>query len=169
MLEGLSESRRSHSLEVGRKARGEAWRVALALRHDLALAATLHDVGYGHPRTGFHPLDGADFLASQGFSVLVCHLVAHHSASMIEAEVRGIPLSAYGRFAVDLDAADLKALNGVPWWADMTTGPDGSTVSVEERLAEIEARYGPDDLVTTFIRRARPVLLAAGQSPAGSK
>jgi hypothetical protein len=42
------------------------------------------------------------------------------------------------------------------------------TVTVEERLAEIESRYGAGDPVTEFIGRARAVLLAAGQSPSGS-
>jgi hypothetical protein len=41
----------------------------------------------------------------------------------------------------------------------MTTGPDGQTVSVEERLAEIRARYGPGDVVTQFVERAEPELI----------
>ncbi len=47
------------------------------------------------------------------------------------------------------------------WWADMTTGPDGDTTGVRERIAEIQARYGPEDLVTFFIRQAEPELVAA--------
>lgn len=35
----------------------------------------------------------------------------------------------------------------------MTTGPDGQNLSVEDRLAEIRQRYGPDDLVTRFWRK----------------
>ena len=168
LLVTLSPLRRAHTVEVGRKAAQVTDLIPPKYRADLVTAATLHDVGYGKPWSGFHALDGAALLANEGFPRLVCHLVAHHSASTIEAEVRGIPLSEYDRFAVDVDQADLDALNGVLWWADMTTGPDGSTVTVEERLAEIESRYGPDDIVTTFIRKARPVLLAAGQSPSGS-
>ena len=53
-------------------------------------------------------------------------------------------------------------------WADMTTGPAGDTVTVEDRMSEICARYGPGDQVTKFIERARPQLVAAGQSPFGS-
>ena len=47
------------------------------------------------------------------------------------------------------------------WYCDMTTGPDGRTVSVEDRLAEIRARYGPSDVVTRFVERAEPELIAA--------
>ncbi|CAL9641950.1 hypothetical protein SUDANB95_06341 [Actinosynnema sp. ALI-1.44] len=43
----------------------------------------------------------------------------------------------------------------------MTTGPDGDTTGVRERIAEIQARYGPEDLVSFFIRQAEPELVAA--------
>ena len=72
-----------------------------ALRADPIVAATLHDIGCGHPVLGFHPLDGARFLAGLGFSPTVCHLVAHHSASTYEAEACGIDLGAYAEFAMD--------------------------------------------------------------------
>lgn len=167
LLAALTPHRRAHSLEVGRKAQARAQSVAPRLRADLMAAATLHDIGYGHPTTGFHPLDGAHFLRDLGFSPVVCHLVAYHSASTYEAEVRGIALSEYQPFALDEDPG-LAVASAVLWWADMTTGPTGETVTVEERLAEIESRYGEGDPVTAFIGRARDVLLAAGQSPSGS-
>jgi hypothetical protein len=161
----LSPDRRAHSVAVGTKVASECGRVAPALRADLVAAATLHDIGYGHPETGFHPLDGARYLSKLGFSHVVCHLVAHHSASTLEAELRGIDLAAYADFAVD---QDLGPAHQLLWWADMTTGPQGQDLTVEDRLDEIIARYGPDDVVTRFIDRARPALLAAGQSPVGS-
>lgn len=139
--------------------------VAPWLRGDLVIAATLHDIGYAHRSTGFHALDGARFLAAQSFSTIVCDLVARHSASEIEAEVRRIDIAVFDEFAND---ADLSAAHSVIAWADMTTSPTGETVTVEERLNEIQSRYGPEALVTTFIDRARPRLLAAGQSPTGS-
>jgi hypothetical protein len=132
----------------------------------LVTAATLHDVGYGHPQLGFHPLDGAAYLEDLGFSSVVCHLVAHHSASTIEAEERGIDLVVYDRFAVGRD--DLGPAHAVLWWADLTTGPQGQELTVEERLNDIATRYGPDHVVARSARRARSVLLAAGQSPVGS-
>jgi hypothetical protein len=164
-LATLDQDRRAHSLAVGRKVAEAARLVPGPLRADLVASAVLHDVGYAHVETGFHPLDGARYLARVGYSSAVCCLVVHHSASTLEADERGLDLAVYREFRVE---ADLTAAHAVLWWADMTTGPHGESVTVEERLAEIEDRYGPDDLVTRFIVRARPQLLAAGQSPAGS-
>lgn len=164
-LRPLAADRRAHSLAVGQKAARVCHLIPPAQRADLVAAAILHDVGYGHPATGLHALDGARYLASVGFSRVVCHLVAHHSASTFEARERGIDLAVYDAFQVDIDLAPA---NAVLWWADMTTGPQGQDVTVETRLDEICSRYGPDDVVTRFIGRARHVLLAAGQSPQGS-
>lgn len=86
LLTSLTHRRQVHSRAVGRKAASFAMLVQAHLRADLVVAATLHDIGYSHPSTGFHPIDGARFLAEQGFSQIVCHLVAHHSASSLEAE-----------------------------------------------------------------------------------
>ncbi len=165
LLEVLSDDRRAHSIAVGRKAESAASQVPPALRAELLAAATLHDIGYGHVNSGLHPLDGARLLAALGFSRVVCNLVVHHSASTFEAEERGLDLAVYREFTVDQDLGEAHA---VLWWADMTTGPQGQDVTVEARLEEITARYGPGDVVTRFIGRARPALLAAGQSPSGS-
>ena len=78
------------------------------------------------------------------------------------ARVNSFHLAVYADFAIDQDLSEAHA---VVWWADLTTGPQGQDMTVEDRLAEICRRYGPDDLITRFIRRARPVLVAAGQSP----
>jgi hypothetical protein len=148
--------RRAHSVEVGLKAASVAWMVDEGLRQELQVAAVLHDIGYAHPVTDFHALDGARFLARQGLSRVVCHLVVHHSASSLEAVERGIDLSVYDQFATD---RDLGQAHQLLWWADMTTGPTGETITVEERLDEICSRYGPDDVVTRFITRARPIFV----------
>ena len=47
------------------------------------------------------------------------------------------------------------------WYCDMTTGPDGRPVSFDERLSEIEVRYGPDHLVPRGIRTAEAEIRAA--------
>lgn len=164
-LGGFTDDRRRHSVAVGRKAAFASELVEASVRADLVSAATLHDIGYGHVDTGFHPLDGARYLRSIGFSPSVCHLVIHHSASSLQADERGLDRSIFDEFAVDVDPG---AAHAVLWWADMTTGPRGEDVTVEDRLAEICERYGPDELVTRFIGRAREVLLKAGQSPVGS-
>jgi hypothetical protein len=123
----------------------------------LEAAAVLHDVGYAPDLAGaqFHPLDGARYLGSLGAPERLCALVAHHSCAYREAELRG--LSAELAEWTDEETPLRDAL----WWADMTTSPDGETVSFERRIAEIQERYGPDDLVTFFIRQAKPELQAA--------
>lgn len=165
LLAVLSPNRRAHSRAVGSKAARLADLVPASVRDDLIAASTLHDIGYGHPVTGFHALDGAAFLASRGFSAVVCNLVLHHSASTYEAEVRGIDSSVFRKFDVDVD---LGRAHAVLWWSDLTTGPTGQEVTVEDRLNEICKRYGPSDVVTRFIEYAKEPLLSAGHWPIGS-
>src|SRR5437763_15650935 len=56
----------------------------------LIAAAYLHDIGYAPvlKQTGFHPIDGARYLRSLGYERLAS-LVAHHSVSRFEAQLRG--------------------------------------------------------------------------------
>jgi hypothetical protein len=172
LLSILEPDRRLHSVAVGMKVASIAQLVPAHLRPDLIAAGTLHDIGYGQISTGFHPIDGARYLAGLGFSSVVCHLVAHHSASSIEAVERGIDSSVFDAFkvgdfkATDLD--DVSRAHAALWWADMTTGPRGQDVVVKDRLDEICSRYGPNDPVTRFIGRAREKLMKAGQWPIGS-
>jgi hypothetical protein len=81
--------------------------------------------------------------------------VAHHSYAYREAELRG--LSAALAEWEDEETSLRDAL----WWADMTTTPDGDKTNVRDRIEEIQKRYGPEDLVTLFIRQAKPELVAA--------
>lgn len=57
----------------------------------LVAAAWLHDVGYAPEvaDTGFHPLDGARYLAGLGTDERVVNLVGRHSYAILEAEFRG--------------------------------------------------------------------------------
>jgi hypothetical protein len=123
----------------------------------LVAAAVLHDVGYAPDLavSGFHPLDGAVHLRGEGFPERLCALVAHHTCAYREAELRG--LSAELAQWTDEETPLRDAL----WWADMTTTPDGEPSNVHDRIEEIQKRYGPEDLVTFFIRQARPELVAA--------
>lgn len=123
----------------------------------LVAAALLHDVGYAPDvaHTGFHPLDGARYLRKVGAPERLCGLVAHHTCAYREAELRGLA----GELAEWVD--EETALRDALWWADMTTSPDGETVTYEERVAEILERYGPEDVVSFAIRTARAELLGA--------
>ncbi|MEU7923924.1 HDIG domain-containing metalloprotein [Micromonospora sp. NPDC049801] len=124
----------------------------------LSAAAWLHDIGYAPDvaDTGFHALDGGRWLQRHGFAGRVAALVAHHSCAVYEAEERGLRQALVSEFPRE-ESATSDAL----WYADMTTGPDGQDLSVDERLAEIRQRYGPDDVVTRFWQKAEPMLLGA--------
>jgi hypothetical protein len=84
-------------------------------------------------------------------------LVAHHTGAMIEAQERGLADVLAAEFPIG-DAApfNLAALT----YCDMTTGPDGQPVDVEQRIAEILTRYPPDHVVHRSISRAAPKLRA---------
>ncbi|MFJ6669855.1 HD domain-containing protein [Actinosynnema sp. NPDC091369] len=123
----------------------------------LVEAAVLHDIGYAPnlALTGFHPLDGARYLRDSGYPKRICALVAHHSCSYREARLRAM---------VDELAEwedEETPLRDALWWADMTTTPDGQRTNVHGRIVEIMDRYGPTDLVTSFISDAEAELVAA--------
>jgi hypothetical protein len=125
----------------------------------LEAAAWLHDIGYSPELagTGFHPLDGARYLRDvHGADPVLCRLVANHSCAVIEAGDRGLDRELTAEFPV-LDSGLSDALT----YCDMTTSPTGCSVSVGDRLSEIRQRYGPSDVVTSFVQTAESDLLAS--------
>lgn len=123
----------------------------------LESAAILHDIGYAPDIAlkGFHPIDGANFLHEIGAPERLVHLVAHHSYAALEAELRGLS----SELAEYEDEAGV--IRDALWYCDLTTTPDGDEVDARDRIAEIQERYGPGELVTEFITSAAPELLAA--------
>ena len=127
-----------HVQAVARKAH----RMAIVLPANdgeaLVAAAFLHDIGYAPSLNwlGFHPVDGARFLRAQGRERLAC-LVAHHSGARFEAEERGL-VEELAAFPVE-DGPVMDALT----FADMTIGPAGQPMTLEERISEIRDRYPP--------------------------
>jgi hypothetical protein len=150
-------ARFEHTRQVAARAAELAPAVAEEDRDLLVVAAWWHDLGYAPElvQTGFHPIDGARYLAAKGHSPRLCALVAHHSAATFEAEERGLTA----------ELADWPREEGpVPdalWMADMTTGPRGQTFDYDERLAEILDRYDADSIVGRAMTRARPAISAA--------
>lgn len=147
----------AHVQGVGKRVRTVAPLFSVDDGELLLGAALLHDIGYA-PKvvdTGFHPLDGARYVRSVGGPDRLVNLVAHHSCAILEAELRGLS-DELAKFE-----DEKTALRDALWWADMTTTPDGAETTVVERIAEIQSRYGPDHLVSYFIRRAFADLSAA--------
>jgi len=157
LLEQQLPRRWSHVQGVANRARVAAALFDVADQDLLVAAAVLHDVGYSPEidGTGFHSLDGARALRVITANTRLVSLVAHHSCARREAELRGLSIG----LAEWVD--EKTPLRDALWWADMTTSPDGVTVSFDHRITEIQERYGPHDLVTTFIRQAEPELRAA--------
>lgn len=124
----------------------------------LVSAAWLHDIGYvtALSDTGFHPLDGARHLRRIGFDPRVTALVAHHSCAEIEADLRGLGRELRGEFP-----RERTIVSDALCACDITTGPDGESLSVSERLDEIRARYGAGHVVTRFSEIAESELRAA--------
>lgn len=119
----------------------------------LVAAAYLHDIGYAEQLTitGFHPLDGA--MSLNGLvEPQVIALVAHHSCSWVEADVRGL-----GGQLEEMPRPRPELLDALTF-CDMTTGPVGQLMTVDERLAEVATRYGPGHLVTESIELAADYL-----------
>jgi hypothetical protein len=158
VLEKPLPHRWAHSQGVAARARTLA---PILGRHaeTVIAAAWLHDIGYaaGLHDSGFHPLDGARYLRDvQHASPLVCRLVAHHSCAAIEAAERGLAAELLREFR-----PASRLLSDALVYCDMTTGPQGQPMPVEQRLAEIRERYGPDHLVTRALARSAPNLAAS--------
>ncbi|MFB8763742.1 HD domain-containing protein [Nocardiopsis alba] len=161
MLEGPLPRRWAHSQGVAEQAR--SLRTVLKEHADLVeSSAWLHDIGYSPDLaiTGFHPLDGARYLRDvQEADELLMSLVAYHSCAVVEAEERGLLEVLKEEFAPPPSDL-LDALT----YSDMTTGPDGTHVPVEQRLSEILDRYPPEHLVHRSISRSSPLLTASVRS-----
>ncbi|MBV9011121.1 MAG: HDIG domain-containing protein [Pseudonocardiales bacterium] len=157
LLEAELPVRWAHSRGVAGQA--AALRRLLGQHADLLEAAAwLHDIGYASTLavTGFHPLDGARRLRETRFGdPTLWILVAHHSCAEIEAEARGLSEALGAEFPLsEIDPFLVTALT----YCDMTTGPDGTPLGVDERITEILSRYGPDDIVHRSITQAAPIL-----------
>lgn len=147
----------AHVCAVAAKAESVAAELGLP-RDVLVAAAWLHDIGYASEvkLTGFHPLDGARYLRSCGVDDQVVTLVAHHSCASVEADERGLETQLQKEFP-----AESGILADALVFCDMTTGPNGEQLGVDQRLTEIRDRYGPEDVVTRFVNRASGEIGAA--------
>jgi putative nucleotidyltransferase with HDIG domain len=134
------ENRWWHTAAVARRTRAVAEQRGLAGPHLVVAGAWLHDIGYSPTLrdTGFHPVDGARYLAEQGWPPAVVGLVAHHSGARYVAAVRGaLPDLAEWAFE-DSTAMDILT------FADQTTGPTGHVVDLEDRMLDMLRRRGAD-------------------------
>lgn len=122
----------------------------------LVAAAYVHDVGYAPELawTRSHAIDGALWLRARGRERLA-GLVAHHSAARFEAYVRGLGRSIAAFAREESPTAD--ALT----YCDLTSGPTGTTMTVEQRIADIQERYPAGHVVRIALLFSLPSLLDA--------
>jgi len=148
--------RLAHSAGVAARAGELAGTVAERERRLLVAAAWLHDIGYAPAAhvTGFHPLDGALFLAARGWPPRLCGLVACHSGAGFAAAELGLA-DELSRFTHE-ESEVSDALT----YADQTTGPDGQPVTFAERMAEMLARHGNSSMQARIHNEREPYLRA---------
>jgi hypothetical protein len=155
LLEEVGQ-RWAHTIGVVKRAEDLAGIVPVADRELLLSAAWLHDIGYAPAvrMSGFHPLDGAMYLESQGWPDRLCGLVAYHSGAAFAAEELGLR-EALARFEFE-ESTVSDALT----YADQTTGPAGQPVTVAERMSEMLARHGISSIQARVHHLREPYLLA---------
>jgi hypothetical protein len=153
-LSGLGR-RWHHVRTVGHLA--DALAASGRISREVAAAAWLHDLGYAEElvMTGFHPLDGAMFLAGEGVPAEVVALVAHHTGADFEAEERGLTTALAKMPTPNPAALDLVTL------LDLVTTPDGRLTDPKTRIAEILSRYPASSPVRRAVSRSRDELLAS--------
>lgn len=132
---------------------------AIFNEHDhtiLIAAAYLHDIGYAPSllKTGFHPLDGANYLRAHRQERLAS-LVAYHSGAQFEAHLRGLTPELL-TFSHEHSIID-DALT----YCDMHTGPTGRSISFQQRIDDIFQRYDEKHVVHQAIYKALPSLRKA--------
>lgn len=153
----LSEDsdRLAHSKYAASIAEVAADVLGLADPQALIAAAWLHDIGYlpALSRTGFHPLDGALFLAEEGWPDETVLLVAHHS----HADVLASYYDVEAHLAV-LDHARAEA-EDILAYADLRSGTTGMGALADQRIAEMRIRHAENPSVPVDVREARYELL----------
>lgn len=119
----FDEIRMLHSLAVAKKMKIEVEKSPQkfsASSEDMFYLGLIHDAAYEFvDNQEEHEHKGGEILRSNGYRY------------WREVYYHGNPESEY-------DSAELRLLN----YADMTTGPDGKDMAIDERLADIAERYG---------------------------
>jgi HD superfamily phosphodiesterase len=156
ILAGLPERWR-HTIGVARRAEEVA--PILEFRADreiLIAAAWLHDIGYAEELrdSGFPPLDGARYLQRNGWQTRLAGLVAHHSEASSVARVSGLI------DAVDAFPQERSLASDALAYADQTVGPNGRSMTFEQRQNDMLDRH-PQDSPPVIAHRQREALLQA--------
>ena len=106
-------------------------------------------------RSGFNTLDGGLYLRDQGWAPVMCSLVAHHSGARYVAAIRGVNDELAVFSYQDDPLADALTV------ADQTAGPNGTAMTVNERMTDMLDRHGPNSPNAKAHPHRGPYLLSA--------
>jgi hypothetical protein len=126
----------------------------------LVTAVALHDIGFspdlGLDAVSEFPLyDAVRYLVSIDAPRRVVCLVANHANARIEAPLRG-----YGEQMAAFEDEGGLVRDGL-WYSCLTTGPDGQSLTFDQRVEEWLVRYADDPVMGPFTDAAVPELRAA--------
>jgi Cof subfamily protein (haloacid dehalogenase superfamily) len=134
----------AHSIAVARLARQLSLDLELppAEAQAVELAALFHDIGYALALqfTGFHPLDSAIFLAHQSAPEAAIQAVLLHRSAKEKASAHPAASSIYA--VLPLISPHLA--DDLVDFCDLRISPEGTLVTLKERLKETGTRYGPE-------------------------
>lgn len=156
----------AHTIGVAATAERLAGALDAVFPETIVAAAWLHDIGYAPElaQTGFHPIDGAAYIARAAPDLRsTVNLIAHHSGAVFEAQERGLEteLASY-RFPVDVE--ELAILNA----ADLCTSPDGVFIDPQARLTEVLDRYPPETPVHRAVLASQRLLVSQARLVLGA-
>lgn len=154
LLAGVG-TRLSHSACVAHQAARVQHLLPPSWQSALVGAGWLHDVGYNETlaKAGFHPLDGARWLRDQGWPSEICRLVAWHTRSGTEAQLRGLRSQLEAEFL-----APPETVQAAMAWADLRSSRTGENCTVDDRLTDILRRYPAGSIVHEATVRNREAL-----------
>lgn len=123
-------------------------------KDELIKTAYLHDIGYSIKlvRTGYEPLDGAMYCLDQQYGSDIVAAIMFHSGSY-ESVKRNFPdlLSIYGKYN-GLLTERAKLYIDLITYCDLHRSSTGEPVTYEERMKEIEHRYGYNHNLTLTMK-----------------
>lgn len=114
----------------------------------------LHDIGYAYPITGFHSIDGAQFVARSPELASFAPHIFWHSTAEWEYRTAGAQIVTNVPKPSAFDHALL-------WVADFTTGPQGQAMTIDERIADIADRHSPQSTAFRSAAGSFPALVQA--------
>lgn len=123
----------------------------------LVAACAVHDLGWSPQldEHGIPALTGAVYLRTLSAPRRLTNLVGNHGCAAVEADFKGL-----GGLAGEFPD-ERSAVRDALWWCDISVGPDGQRMTLDERIAEVPKRYPDDHLGLLYWKAAEPEIRGA--------